>query len=289
MRKKYINMEDNTISVSVWQTLRKDIIEFSKMRREKLGNTSDINIEELIRKYKELPELSEERRNIEEIILLYNFPMILIIVKKGAILMKNDNYIKDLFNHLLLVTIDTIRRYKIDAENKFSTYLASCLRGETIKFIDNTRVVKYNYYYITQKKGQEPINILLESDLNNMFDSDESELVSMYSHHYLKDNFHQDIEYDISLDRVNKMLEYMKDFLKNKYDAPENTKAFLHEYMFSHKTAREVSVRILSNKYNMGIKECYSEIKKFQKEFRKYCESDKGELGSLYASLLENL
>lgn len=286
MKSNYIDLDTNNIqNVPIWQELKKEIQEFSKRRKELFDNDVNFDIEKIIQEYHEADD--ERKKIIEEMVIVYNFPIILIFTKKGYYMIKNRDYIKDLFNHLMYCTIEALRRYKAYNKNKFSTYLIACLRGEMIKFADDSRVVKYNYYYLIQRKKKDPLTILLESDINNILETEDSESITSYSNTKCKRNEgYTDFYIEKYNIEIRKLVEYFIKFV-TEYEVDENTKNFLVEYLTSKKSSKEVAVSKIAEKYNKDIKECYKDIKKVINDFNEYAIKDNGELGFIYRNVME--
>lgn len=272
----------------LWQELGKMIKELSKKREELLRHHTDEEIEKIIDSYYYTDDEGQKAK-IEEIAMLYHFPMALIITKNAYRYMKNKIYSKDLFNKLLFDIIVILRRYTPNTNNKFSTYLATSLRGEMMKFLDNTKVVKYNYYYIVKKFGRDFTKIIMESDLDVVLDGegDIDEYTAEKMKSILEDYKVQNMEYGYSYYwLVIDFYEHFKAFITKRYNDVQ--REVILEYYVSHKTNREVSVANLADMYGLERQAVYRLLKEAISSFVEYCKDKRNyELNDLYNMLKE--
>ena len=182
MPKKHIDLINNSHNWILDETTKSMIINMTKRRKEVIKG--DINVEELINEYKENP-----REEIMEMIILYNLPMAVVLVKSHAHLVDEIN-IPDLFSIAMETIVKSVEKYDTNRNNKFSSYLVINMHGEILKAIDQMRIVKFTYYHhmIKSKVNRNenisdeipitteieetewPVKIITESDIASIMD-----------------------------------------------------------------------------------------------------------------------
>jgi len=196
MPKKHIDLINSTHNWILDETTKSIIINMTRRRKEVIKG--DINVEELIHEYKKNP-----REEIMEMIILYNLPMAVVLVKSYAHLVDEIN-IPDLFSTAMETIIKSVEKYDINRNNKFSSYLVINMHGEILKAIDQMRIVKFTYYHhMVKSKASKnenisdeipvtadiedtdwPVKIITESDIAGIMDGNQSiEVMENYIHH----------------------------------------------------------------------------------------------------------
>lgn len=261
------------------------IFEINKKRKH--YKVEEIDIEQLAREYKNMDE--NKRIEAVEIIISYNLPLIIAIMRKWYDTLTSEDALQDMMSHLLEVIPGIIDRYNSENKNKFSTYLTSCLRGEAMKFLDTQRVIKYNYYYMVKKKGLEPLKISYESEITDMLEENESAL-DVYNRYYSAASNELD---DVDEERerhivINKIMEHLFIFIENKVDNDldkEIAKMYINNYL---DTRNNYPVHKIAEHFNVDVNYIYRCLRKIFKEFKKECEdSTNEELNELYIKFIE--
>ena len=202
MPKKHIDLINNNSNWILDDTTKSIILNMTKRRKEVING--DINIEDLIIEYKRNP--NEE---IMEMIILYNLPMAVILVKNYAHLVDEIN-VPDLFSTAIETIVKSVEKYDTSRNNKFSSYLVINMHGEILKVIDQMRIVKFTYYHHVMKNKNTknasefedktitndieeldwPVKILTESDIASIMDGNHGlEVIENYIYHKSPDTF----------------------------------------------------------------------------------------------------
>lgn len=257
-------------------------------RKRKLYNIDKIDMEQLAVEYK---EASETRKSeIEDIMLAYNLPLVISIINKWYDLLSSEDSIQDIMSHLMLSMISILKRYKPNDKNKFSTYLVASLNGEALKFMDNDRIVKYNYYYLVKKKGQEPLVIGTESSIQSLLDEEENAL-EIYSKYYSsKNTIPDEVEDDTERKKkevLHELFEKLKQFIESD-SASELDKSIMMAYINSLISIDEnYTVNQIAEYHNVNKDYIYKVIRRTFKKFRDLCSQTGSELNKLYDTFIE--
>jgi hypothetical protein len=169
---KKINITNIVGEIYLTPAMKKMIDDLTKKRDDLIQKYSDEDIKRMIESYIEYPD--EEKEDIAEMAVIYHFPIVMIFMKKYSKYI-NADYIEDMFSYGLHCIVSVLDRYKKDMNVRFHTFLSSYLNGEMMKFIDNTRMIKYNYYYVKKRYGEEAMenmSVYLESYIREFDDED---------------------------------------------------------------------------------------------------------------------
>lgn len=173
-------IEGNFAGIS--NNLKKMIEKFTR-ERNKLISKYDKNYMDSLPAIYAQAEDDIIKSDIEEKMLYYHFPIAIIIIKKYAKHVDIDT-LDDLFQHCMFSIINALRRYDPKKNTLFHTYLARTMLGEILKFLDTTRLIRFNYYYVKSKMGEEYVNdlyVIMESNIISMSNDENHEFFESYN------------------------------------------------------------------------------------------------------------
>lgn len=186
--------------------IKKLISELNNCREkvaEKYKNMGLGNPNKIACLYKDMSE--EQKKEYEQDILCYNFPIVIILCKKYSKYMAED-VLPDAYSHGFFSIVHYLQKYDCRKGAQFHTYMAASIRGEIIKFIDSSHTVKINYHYQKQKIKRE-----LENTSENLLDEKQIEkYFSAYIENYrtiLFSNIKKEDEKDEGAENIESFLD----------------------------------------------------------------------------------
>lgn len=260
-----INNIDSNGVPNISNNLKNFINTLNNLRKELIKTHTKDELDRLPFVYSTTND-EELKRDIENKMLIYHFPIALVFLRKYAIYIKSY-YIDDLFQHCLFVIINTLRKFNPNKKVLFHTYLSNYMFGEVLKFIDSTKTLKYNYYYL--RKKDENIIILNESDLLNYVESDDPDFIEMYNHYfeYMNNATEEQDDYYSDLDNIKSIIlkEIRKHYSGEKAEILESI--LYLSYNECHQA--DNLVNCLSKKYDIDKTTIYDIKRDFIKKLKK--------------------
>ncbi|MEM5877674.1 MAG: hypothetical protein QXF12_02215 [Candidatus Aenigmatarchaeota archaeon] len=256
------NIENNGI-IDISDSLKDFINKLNKMRKSLIAKYTKEELDNMPFIYCSTEDDSL-KAEIENNMIIYHFPIALVFLRKYAMYVKSY-YVEDFFQHCLLVIVTTLRKFDPLKNVLFHTYLSNYMFGEVLKFIDSTKTLKYNYYYL--KKKDENIIIVNESDLLNYTSSDDPSFVEMYNYYHQFLNSVDEEDYILDF-------EHIKSIVKREiYKNYSSDKAEILECLFELSDCGCRSniniINCLSEKYNINKSVLYDLKRDFIKKIKK--------------------
>ncbi len=125
------------------EDVRQYVIKLTKLRETMIDDS--YNPEEVLVEYQQTGD-----ENLLLSLVLYNLPMAVILVKRYSGYV-DLHQVGDMLSIALNTIIRCAKKYDISMGTKFSSYLVINMKGEILKYLDESKPVKYTYYYYNQK------------------------------------------------------------------------------------------------------------------------------------------
>jgi len=145
------------------EEVRQYVIKLTKLRETMIDDS--YNPEEVLKEYQKTGD-----ENLLFSLVLYNLPMAVILVKRYSGYV-DVHQVGDMFSIALNTIIRCAKKYDIAMGTKFSSYLVINMKGEILKYLDESKPVKYTYYYYTQKMKDNDFEVLEEEYYDIVQDS----------------------------------------------------------------------------------------------------------------------
>lgn len=296
-------MEDNSINkkkeltdydrykISVIKRLNARLIMDLNQKRNyyKVKSMSHDDIERIACEYHEAGD--GRKSEIEEIVMAYNLPLVIAIIYKWFDVLSNEASVQDIMSHLYSCFVPILKRYRCDSNNKFSTYLTASLNGEALKYLDQDKVISYNYYYIVKKKGLDPLDIRNESDIALMLDENENSVetyVRYYSNTSNPNEENDIIEQDYKRNKINYIIDYLYQFIDNEISdmlEQQIIKKYIDIYFTS---ADKKTIKDIAEELSVEVNLVYKSIRKTLKMFRDHCKKNRPIILEYYEEIFKD-
>lgn len=289
-RKKELTDYDRYKISVIKQLNARFIMELNQKRNYyKIKSFSHDDIERMACEYQEAEEF--RKSEIEEIVMAYNLPLIIAIIYRWYDVLSNEASVQDIMSHLFSCIVPILKRYRCDSNNKFSTYLTASLNGEALKYLDQDKVVSYNYYYIVKKKGLDPLEIRNESDIALMLDEDENSMetyVRHYSNNSRSSEENDIIEENYKRSKISYIIDYLYQFIDTELtDMLE--RQIINKYLDIHFTSTEkITIKDIAEELSVDVNFVYKTIRKTLKMFREHCRRNRPIILEYYEEIFKD-
>lgn len=253
--KRNVDIRKIVGKITMSDNMKKFVKKLTLKREELVEKMSKKEIEEIIESYDNASE--EEKESISEIALIYHFPIALTIVKKFSVYI-DPNYIDDMIQTLFMSIVTSLQSYDKSKGYKYHTYLSNTLMGIAMKFLDASRMIKFNYYYVKKKYGEDYINYnlrtILESEIAEL---GEEELdIDSYLYHEHEDIYKEDVP---NFDYI----YYVMEQCLAQSGFTEIEKRIIHDIFISHQEKTKTKNSYVTKKFNVDVSYVYALKKKF--------------------------
>lgn len=255
--------------------LKKTIEKFTKERNKLIAMYDKNYMDSLPMIYAQADD--DLKSEIEEKMLYYHFPIAIIIIKKYAKHVDIDT-LDDLFQHCMFSIINALRRYDPKKNALFHTYLARTMLGEVLKFLDTTRLIRFNYYYVKSKMGEEYVNdlcVIMETNIISMSNDENHEFFESYNFNKNRLSIYNfmENEYDYIYDTeyiYNKLIEDIRKKIMDSQFSEKEKLILLDLFMPAAETGiHRNTIKKIASKHK--VKDSY--VHELRKSFIEYYES----------------